>query len=128
MATLLDITLLNQFSSVFIILFIFTITYAVLTLTDKSPFKGNQPINAMLAATVAIMFVFSEDAVAIVRDSIPWFVIMMIALIFIFITIVSIGSKVPDIVKNDIGRYSIFFTSLSPPFPQAIEKGPIIFA
>jgi len=108
MASLLDITLLNQFSSIFVILFIFTATYAVLSF--KGPFGDNKGVNAMLAAMFAMIFIFSEDAIEIIKATIPWYIIMMIALMLIYMTIMSIGANIPNILKTDIGTWVLIIS------------------
>ena len=103
MASLLDISLIDQFSIIFVILFIFTAVYAVLTF--RKPFGEAKGINALLAFTIAILFIFSQDAIAIVKASIPWYIVMMVALMFIFIIPASIGSTIPDAFMRNIGNY-----------------------
>jgi hypothetical protein len=103
MASLLDISLLNQFSNIFVILFVFTATYAVLVF--KSPFGSNKGLNAMMAAMIALVFIFSNDAIEVIKATIPWYIIIMIALMFIYMIIQSIGTAMPSILKNDIGTW-----------------------
>lgn len=103
MASLLDISLLGYFSDIFVILFIFAATYAVLMF--KAPWGGNKGVNALLAASVAIIFIFSRDAIDIIKASVPWFVIMMVVLMFVLLASTSIGAPLaPDLIKN-IGTY-----------------------
>lgn len=103
MASLLDISLLDQFSVIFVILFIFTAVYAVLSF--RKPFGDAKGINALLAFTIAIMFIFSQDAIEVVKASIPWYIVIMVALMFIFIIPASIGSQVPASFMKNVGNY-----------------------
>ena len=103
MASLLDISLLDQFSVIFVILFVFTAVYAVLSF--RKPFGEAKGINALLAFTIAIMFIFSQDAIEVIKASIPWYIVMMIAIMFIFIIPASIGSTVPQSFMKNVGNY-----------------------
>ncbi len=103
MASLLDISLLDQFSVIFVILFVFTAAYAVLMF--RKPFGEAKGVNALLAFTIAIMFIFSQDAIEVVKASIPWYIVMMVALMFIFIIPASIGSKIPESFMRNVGNY-----------------------
>lgn len=103
MASLLDISLVNYFSNIFIILFIFTASYAVLMF--KGPFGTNKGINALLSATMALMFIFSQDAIDIIKETVPWFVLMLVALMLVLLVTTSIGAALPATVMNNIGTY-----------------------
>jgi len=103
MASLLDISLLDQFSVIFVVLFVFTAVYAVLMF--RKPFGEAKGVNALLAFTIAIMFIFSKDAIEVVKASIPWYIVMMVALMFIFIIPASIGSEIPKMFMKNIGNY-----------------------
>ena len=99
MASLLDISLLTHFQDVFVILFIFTIVYALLQL--KSPFGANKGINAMIAFAVAMIFVFSGDAIDIVKQTVPWYVLILIVLTMAYFVSLSVGSNfTPELTKN----------------------------
>ena len=110
MASLLDISLLDQFSSIFVILFVFSITYAMLTL--KNLFGGNKGLNALIAATVAIMFIFSNDAITVIKNTIPWYVIMMMALMFVYLIMKGTGVKIPDSYTNNVGTWILVIAIL----------------
>ena len=99
MASLLDISLLGHFSDIFVILFIFTAVYAILML--KSPFGSQKGLNAMLAFAVSMMFIFSKDAVEIVKNTVPWYIIMLIALMMAYFVTLSVGAEfAPELMKS----------------------------
>ena len=104
MASFLDITLIQgYFSNIFIILFIFTATYAVLTF--KKPFGDAKGINALMSFSVAIIFLFSPDAIEIVKSTVPWFILMMVALMFVLIVTSSVNASIPDSLIRSIGTW-----------------------
>src|SRR3989344_945366 len=103
MASLLDLSLLNVFSNVFVILFIFAASYAVLLF--KHPFGDNKGINALLAATISIIFIFSQDAIEVIKDTVPWFIVMMIGLMFVLMVTKSFDVAVPPSVTGSVGTW-----------------------
>jgi hypothetical protein len=103
MASLLDISLLQYFSNVFVILFIFAASYAILTF--KNPFGANKGVNALIAATIALIFIFSQDAIAVVRNSVPWFVVIMVLLMFVVMVTAAFGSEIPATIGSNMGTY-----------------------
>ena len=103
MASPFDLSLVGYFSNVFVILFVFAASYAILMF--KSPFGSNKGINALLAATMAIIFIFSQDAIEVVKSTVPWFIVMMVALMFVLLVSSSIGSSIPSSVMTSIGTW-----------------------
>ena len=103
MASLLDISLLSQFGDIFVILFIFTAAYAILMV--KAPFGSNKGLNAMMAFAISMMFIFSKDAIAIVRDTVPWFILMMVILMLTLLATNSIGAVIPESLMVNIGTW-----------------------
>jgi hypothetical protein len=99
MASLLDISLLEHFSDVFVLLFIFTAVYAILMF--KQPFGNQKGLNAMMAFAISMVFIFSKDAIAIIKDTVPWFVLMMIVLMMVLLGTKSFGAELlPSLTKN----------------------------
>ncbi|NTV24142.1 MAG: hypothetical protein HGA85_07295 [Nanoarchaeota archaeon] len=103
MASILDISLIGYFGDIFVLLFIFAAAYAVLLF--KQPFGPNAGLNALLAAGMALMFIFSKDAIAVVKDSVPWFVVMMVGLMFVLLVTSSVGAQIPASVMGNLGTY-----------------------
>jgi len=128
MASLLDISLLNQFSDIFVLLFIFTSVYAILQF--KSPFGNVKGLNALLAFSIAIMFIFSQDLIAIVKDTIPWLVLLMVMLMVGTLATKSIGFPMSEGFVTNLGTYVmvlalvIFFINVSLRFGDS--AGPYI--
>ncbi len=128
MASFLDITLLNEFSNIFVILFVFTATYGVLMF--RKPLGGDKGVNALLAFAVSLIFIFSQDAIDIIKDTVPWFIILMIALVFVLIVTQSVGSSLPEPLLKSLGTWilviSIFILLLNISLRIGQEAGPFL--
>lgn len=82
MATFEGFELLGNFSKIFTFLFVFAVTYGVLELTNL--FKNNKKtLNPLISISLAVMVLFSEGISGIIEFTAPWFVILMISLVFI---------------------------------------------
>ena len=103
MASLLDISLLSHFSDIFVLLFIFTAVYAILMF--RQPFGDVKGLNALMAFGVAMMFIFSRDAIDIDKNTVPWFIIMLVALMLVLLLTTSIGAKLDPSLMTNIGTY-----------------------
>jgi len=103
MASFFDISLLGNFSDIFVILFVFTAAYAILML--KKPFGDFKGVNALLAFAMAMMFIFSQDAIQIIKNTVPWYIILMIALTMTLMVTKSIGGEMPARLMSDIGTW-----------------------
>ncbi|MBN1501938.1 hypothetical protein JW930_00200 [Candidatus Woesearchaeota archaeon] len=108
MATFLDIVFLEHFSNIFIILFIFVAVYAVLQF--KKPLGGNKGIDALFAFVVAILFIFSSDAIEIVRYAIPWFIILVVIYVFLNIAKEAFGAVWVETIPQTFGTWTLIFT------------------
>ena len=76
MATFLDIGLVNHFSSVFVLLFIFVLIFVTL---QKSKLLGdNKGLHGILAICVAVMTLFVPGVVKVVGVMTPWFVLLFV--------------------------------------------------
>ncbi|MBD3203291.1 hypothetical protein GF327_03290 [Candidatus Woesearchaeota archaeon] len=91
MATFLDIAFLEHFSSIFVVIFVFTAVYAILTF--KKPLGDNKGINALIAFAVSVLFIMSKDAIAIIRTAVPWWTLMVLVITFIIIGVEAFGSS-----------------------------------
>jgi len=85
MATFLDVTALENFSVIFVFLFVWLIVYAVLLYTRA--LGQNQFINVIIGLLFAFFVVISELATLIVKETAPVF-----AVVLVFVAIISIAS------------------------------------
>lgn len=85
MATFLDVTGLEHFSSVFVFLFVWLVVYAVLLWTKV--LGENKFVHALIGLLLAMFVLISPIATSIVADVAPF-----VAVIFLFIVLVSVAS------------------------------------
>jgi len=101
MVTPLDIGLLKSFQIIFPFLFVFCVVYALLT---YSKFLGeNRALQAMIAVVLAFMSLFSDIVVETINTSAPWFVLLIIFMVFLILGFMIIGAREADImavIKN----------------------------
>ena len=86
MATFLDIAGLQQFSSIFVFIFIWLVVYAILAFSKI--LGENKAINVIIGLVVGILVLFSPIATGVIEYIAPWF-----AVIFIFVIFVTIALK-----------------------------------
>ena len=86
MATFLDVTGLQQFSSIFVFIFVLVVTYAILLWTKV--LGENKFIYAIVGLLLALFVLISKVATSIVADIAPF-----IAVVFLFIVLISAASK-----------------------------------
>src|SRR3989338_4532680 len=85
MATFLDVTGLQYFSSIFVFLFVWITVFAVLAWVKV--FGGNKFIHALVGLLLAIFVLISPVATSIVADTAPF-----IAVAFLFIVLISVAT------------------------------------
>lgn len=86
MATFLDVTGLEHFSSIFVFLFVWLVVYAVLLWTKI--LGENKFVHALTGLLLAIFVLISPLATSIVADIAPF-----IAVVFLFIVLISVAAK-----------------------------------
>ena len=108
MATPIDITLIGTFLPAFSFLLVFTICYALLS---KTKILGdNTKLNLLAALCVSVIFLFTPEALDIVKLTTPWFIIFVIFLILIFMTFLFLGAKqetIQEALKSPVVAWSI---------------------
>ncbi len=91
MATILDIGMLEYFTPVFVFLFVFALLYAIL---DKTGLLGESKAwKSLVSFTLAMMFVLTQDLMRLVSIMTPWFLILVIAALFIMLFFMFVGVK-----------------------------------
>jgi len=85
MATFLDVTGLEHFSSIFVFLFVWLVVFAILSWVKV--LGDNKFIHALVGLLLAIFVLISPTATGIVADVTPF-----IAVVFLFIVLISIAS------------------------------------
>lgn len=103
MATIFDISLLNQFSAVFVWLFIWVLFYAVLQTTKI--LGANKNLDALIAVCAAFFFALSPALVDVVRLMTPWFIIFILLLFFVWLLGMFIGMEQSEL-RTAFGKES----------------------
>ncbi|MEK6967152.1 MAG: hypothetical protein AABX51_00820 [Nanoarchaeota archaeon] len=100
MASILDLGLIDQFSSVFAVIFIFLIIYAVLEVTK---ILGQNPgVHGLIALLIALMSATQPSALKVISNFSPFYVVFIMFLVFLFMAASFSGFK-PDEVIAVIG-------------------------
>ena len=86
MATFLDVTGLEHFSSIFVFLFVWLSVYAVLLMTKA--LGDNKFVYALLSMLLAIFVLVSPIATSVVASITPF-----IAVVFLFVVLLSVATK-----------------------------------
>ncbi|MBW2986776.1 hypothetical protein KY333_05390 [Candidatus Woesearchaeota archaeon] len=108
MATPLDIGLLQKFDIIFPFLLIMVIVYVVLT--RWSYFKDNQAIAFLVALAMAIMSLFNPIVVKTINMMAPWFVLVFIFMLLVFMAYTAFGIKEDTIIDTITkGKYAADF-------------------
>lgn len=100
MATVLDLGLLQYFTPVFVFFFVFVILWALL---EKTRFFGeNKFANLAIAMCLSFLFIFIPELTTFVSILTPWFIVLMIFLIFLVLIFLFMGVD-PTKVANLFG-------------------------
>jgi hypothetical protein len=95
MASFLDIGLLQKFDIIFPFLFVLLIMWGVLS--QVKFLGGNKALTSLISLVIALVVLFSASARAIINSIAPWFVIIFVFLILIFISFKTFGTSDVDI-------------------------------
>ncbi len=96
MATVLDVSFLRYFMPIFSFLFIFILTYAILTRVNL--FKGKW-VNLTISFTIAVLFLFTPDAMKVIEIATANFVLFLFLIFLILLVFLFIGAKEENITK-----------------------------
>lgn len=86
MATFLDISGLQNFSTIFVFIFVWLVVYA--TLSYSKVLGDNKGIHIILGLVIGLLVLFSPIAIGLIEYIAPWF-----AVVFIFVIFVSMALK-----------------------------------
>jgi len=100
MASILDLGIIDQFSSLFAIIFVFLIIYAVLEVTK---ILGQNPgVHGLIALLIALMSATQPAALKVITNFSPFYVIFILFLVFLFLAATFAGFK-PDEIMGVFG-------------------------
>lgn len=78
-------------------LFVLIIVFAILSFTKA--IGENQFVQAIVALCVAVLFLLSGKASAVIAEMVPWFVVLFVFIIFILIAFKAMGVSDSDIMS-----------------------------
>lgn len=97
-ATLLDPGIAEFLSPVIIFILIVTIFYAFLM--KSKLFGDNKNFAAIIAFTIAFLFLFTAGTREVVQLFTPWFVLLFVAVLFVIMFFLFLGAKEETIIKE----------------------------
>ena len=105
MATPLDVGLLQKFDVIFPFLLI--LVFAFIILTRISWFKENKAIAFIISFTLAVLALFNPVVVKTINMMAPWFVLLFIFMLLVFMAYVAFGVKEETIIETiTTGEYA----------------------
>lgn len=116
MATILDISILKNMSIVFTFLFVLFSTLAVLHFTKLFGDKVHEGVYIIIALSLAFLTLIFPPVTQIITSMAPWFVLLMVFIIFVLIGMKMFGiadSDIKDTVLKQAGiKWAIFIVIL----------------
>lgn len=105
MATPLDVGLLQKFDVVFPFLLIIVVTYVALTRINY--FKENQAYAFIIAFALGVLSLFNTVVIKTINMMAPWFVLLFIFMLLIFMAYTAFGVKEDTIIGTiTTGNYA----------------------
>ena len=98
MTNILDVSLLQYFSPIFVMIFVFALSYAFLEKT-KVLGKESKNINAIISFVIAIVFVFSSVMTQFLTGIIPGIFFVLVVIFFILAFVEFLGVKNDDLLS-----------------------------
>ncbi|MBN2111482.1 hypothetical protein JW707_00115 [Candidatus Woesearchaeota archaeon] len=96
MATIMDVSLIKSFGAVFPFLFIFAVVYGFLSY--RKVFGDNRALHAIIAVIFALMSLLSSTVIETINRAAPWFVLLMIFIVFLLLGFMILGAGEADIL------------------------------
>jgi 4-amino-4-deoxy-L-arabinose transferase-like glycosyltransferase len=103
MATFIDISILQNFSSIFTFILVFVILYAMME-TVKALGEDKKSLHAIVAVIIAFLVSMSSGVVAVIQNFTPWFTMLILIIFFILFAVRMFGvsnSKITDAFHNN---------------------------
>ncbi len=96
MASLMDVSLIAHFTSIYVFLLVFAGVYALL---EKTKILGDQKknLNAIISVVFALLIIISKPATAFISFVLPWFFILGLVILFMIFIGKMFGKSDKDI-------------------------------
>lgn len=92
MATFIDMSILQNFSSIFTFILVFVILYAMME-TVKALGEDKKSLHAIVAMIIAFLVAMSSGVVAVIQNFTPWFTMLILIIFFILFAVKMFGVK-----------------------------------
>lgn len=96
MASMMDISIVGYFKPIFVWIFIWATTFAILKKTELM--GKNIGLNSLVAFIIATLFVLTEPMVQFIDVLTPWFVVLMVFAVLVVLTFLFLG-----VTEGEIG-------------------------
>ena len=106
MATILDTGLIKFFLPVVSFILIYAVSFAIL---QKTNILKSESANHAASFAIAVLFLFTPNAVKLIQLTTPWFMVFIIFLIVIFMTFMFLGAK-EDQVNSVLALPVVYWT------------------
>lgn len=110
MATVLDVSLLESFSQLFVMLLVIFLVYGILDYTKL--FGERKGLHALIALFLGTTILFVPSVGELIAIIIPWFVVLFIFVIFLLLVYGIFGAKEEEflgVLKSPQGKQIIFW-------------------
>lgn len=113
MATLMDISLLEYFGSIFLFLMIFAVTYGLLTMSKMfKDVPGKNAIYAIMSLALSFFVVMFKPAAAVIKVMVPWVTILVI-FVFLVLFVVKTFNQDDSLVSKLIYDKGVYWTIIT---------------
>ena len=130
MATFLDVTLLKHFSSIFPLLLVWAIMFGVLEYLK--PFgEKKEGLYGLISMVIAVMFLLSKTAMDLIKYMAPWFIILLIFLMFMLLIFRFLGvkeSEIAGVFKNRKDKAPIYWVIIFSALVFVAALGKVFFS
>lgn len=97
MATVIELGLLEQFSNIFALIFIFLVVYSVLELTKV--LGQNRGVHSLVALMVAFLSAINPNILKVISNISPWFVLFIVFIMFLFLSASFAGFSQENVIQ-----------------------------
>ncbi len=110
MATFMDLSLLGNFSSIFVFLFIFVILYAFqisVKIFKEQP--GEKGLAAIIAIAGAFLVMLSPNILNVFKNIVPWMTLLIIFLFLVFFVVKMFAGEDEGLFKDLIRQSTVYW-------------------
>jgi len=109
MATFLDVLFLDKFSSIFVLLLVFGVLYAILKTTKV--LGDNNSLNSLVAIAVTFLVLISSESQQVIKNIIPLFFFLILFIFFILVGLRFLGMG-ESVIEDGMKKWGAVHTSV----------------